>query len=88
MHVGATVQPTELSERDREICEALGPELRRWGQTFVGIDVIAGFLTEINVTSPTGIQEANRLYNLRLEADLVDRVWARWSSGEGLPALR
>ncbi len=88
MHVGATVQATELDERDQQICEALGPELRRWGQTFVGIDVIAGFLTEINVTSPTGIQEANRLYNLRLEADLVDVVSRRWSSREGLPALR
>jgi len=74
MHVGAGVVPCELSVRDREICDALAPELRRWGMIFVGIDVIEGTLTEINVTSPTGIREINRLYGLRLEGDLVDRV--------------
>ena len=74
MHVGARVQPTELTARDREICDRIGPELARRGMVFVGIDVIGDYLTEINVTSPTGIQEANRLYGLKLEADLVDRV--------------
>jgi glutathione synthase len=77
MHVGARVQATELSARDRAICARLGPELARRGMLFVGIDVIGEWLTEINVTSPTGIQEANRLYGLRLEADLVDRVASR-----------
>ena len=52
---GGRAAPTELSGRDREICAALGPELKRRGLVFVGIDVIAGRLTEINVTSPTGI---------------------------------
>jgi len=74
MHVGAGVVACELSDRDREICDALAPELRRWGMIFVGIDVIEGTLTEINVTSPTGIREINRLYGLRLEGDLVDCV--------------
>ncbi len=74
MHVGAGVVPCELSERDREICDALAPELRRWDMVFVGIDVIEGTLTEINVTSPTGIREINQLYDLHLESDLVDRV--------------
>jgi glutathione synthase len=74
MHVGARVEACELDDRDVEICRQLGPELQRWGLTFVGIDVIDGQLTEINVTSPTGIQEINRLYGLRLEQDLVDRV--------------
>lgn len=74
MHVGATVHPTELDDRDRAICAALGPELRRHGQLFVGIDVIDGMLTEINVTSPTGLREVERLYGVRLEVDLLDRV--------------
>ena len=74
MHVGATVQATALSARDQQICDELGPSLRQWGMVFVGIDVIGEHLTEINVTSPTGIQEMNRLYGQRLEADLVDRV--------------
>ncbi len=74
MHVGATVQATELSASDRRICDALAPQLKQWGQVFVGIDVIGEVLTEINVTSPTGIQEMNRLYATRLEAKLVDTV--------------
>jgi glutathione synthase len=52
---GGTAKATELTDREREICEALGPELKRRGLLFVGIDVIGGMLTEINVTSPTGI---------------------------------
>jgi glutathione synthase len=74
IHVGARVEATELTEREHEICAALGPELRRNGLVFVGIDVIDGTLTEINVTSPTGIQEANRLYGKKLESELVDVV--------------
>lgn len=77
MHVGARAEATELTADDRRICDELGPELRRHGQVFVGIDVIDGFLTEINVTSPTGLQQANRLYDRRLEAELLDRVEAR-----------
>ena len=72
IHVGARVEPTTLTEREQEICAALRPHLQKHGQIFVGIDVIDGFLTEINVTSPTGIQEANRLYGLALEKNLVD----------------
>ncbi|MFT7520327.1 MAG: glutathione synthase [Kiritimatiellia bacterium] len=77
MHVGATVQPCDLSQRDQEICDTLGPHLRKHGQTFVGIDVIDGWLTEINITSPTGIREINVMLGKKLEADLVDRVMAR-----------
>ena len=65
MHVGATVQATELSDRDREICDAIGPWLKESGLLFVGIDTIGQFMTEINVTSPTGIQEINRLMGTR-----------------------
>ena len=54
--MGGSAEKTELTEREREICEAMGPELKRLGLTFVGIDVIGGkYLTEINVTSPTGV---------------------------------
>jgi glutathione synthase len=77
MHAGGDVQACPLTERDREICAAIGPALRESGMLFVGIDVIGRYLTEINVTSPTGIQEIDRLYGLRLEADLVDRVLAK-----------
>ena len=77
MHAGAQVVATELDARDREICDAIGPALREWGQVFVGIDIIGGYLTEINITSPTGIREVNRLYDRKLEAELVDRVLAR-----------
>jgi len=74
MHVGATVQACELSASDRRICDSLAPFLKQWGQVFVGIDVIGEYLTEINVTSPTGILEMNRLYDVRLEGTLVDTV--------------
>jgi glutathione synthase len=77
MHVGASVRATELSARDLEICAALGPELKKHGQVFVGIDVIAGMLTEINVTSPTGLREVEALYGKRIEGDLLDRVERR-----------
>ena len=60
MHVGGRPEKVELTDRDREICAAIGPLLREKGQIFVGIDVIGRYLTEINVTSPTGIQELER----------------------------
>ena len=68
MHVGGRPVQAGLSKRDREICEAIGPVLREQGQIFVGIDVIGGNLTEINVTSPTGIQEIDRYDNVDLSA--------------------
>jgi glutathione synthase len=60
MHVGGRPEPATLTDRDREICAAIGPRLRKKGQIFVGIDVIGDWLTEINVTSPTGLQELER----------------------------
>ena len=77
MHVGASVQGCDLDERDVEICRELRSELKMHGMVFVGIDVIDGYLTEINVTSPTGIREINDLFGLRLESDLVDCVVAK-----------
>jgi glutathione synthase len=72
LHVGGAAVKTTLDARDREICDAIGPRLRADGLAFVGIDVIGGFLTEVNVTSPTGVQEINRLDGVKLEALVVD----------------
>ncbi len=66
-----------LSARDREICAAVGPELRRRGVLFAGLDVIGDYLTEINVTSPTGIRELDKLYGLNIGAQLLDAVARR-----------
>ncbi len=77
MHVGGRAERCELSPRDREICAAIGPTLREQGLIFVGIDVIGDYLTEINVTSPTGIQEIDRFDGVRLEAAIWDRIEAK-----------
>lgn len=74
MHVGGTPLKSELSARDAEICERLGPELKKRGLIFVGIDVIGDWLTEINVTSPTGLQEIARFDGNHLEADIWDAI--------------
>jgi glutathione synthase len=71
MHVGGRPEPAELTPREREICERIGPELRRRGLVFTGIDVIGDYLTEINVTSPTGIREIARFGG----ADIASLVW-------------
>jgi glutathione synthase len=67
----------ELSARDREIAEAIGPDMRAAGMLFVGLDVIGDFLTEINVTSPTCIRELDALYGLDIAGDLLDRLEGR-----------
>ena len=73
---GARAEGRPLTERDREIAEAIGPELRRRGLIFVGLDVIGGSLTEINVTSPTGIQELDRQFDLNIAGDLLNAIEA------------
>jgi glutathione synthase len=77
MHVGGRPEKTELSKREREVCETIGPALKERGLIFVGIDVIGDYLTEINVTSPTGIQEINRFNGTALEALVWDAIEAR-----------
>jgi glutathione synthase len=77
MHVGGTPVATTMTTREREICEAIGPELKRRGMIFVGIDVIGGHLTEINVTSPTGLQEVARFDNVFLERAIWDAIEAK-----------
>ena len=71
MHVGGRPEKVELTERDLEICARIGPILREKGQIFVGIDVIGDYLTEINVTSPTGIQELERFD----EVNIAEKIW-------------
>jgi len=74
LHVGAKAQATELNDRDLQIVRTVGPRLRESGFVFVGLDVIGDWLTEINVTSPTGILEANDLYDAHYETTVVEHV--------------
>ncbi|MFK7837675.1 MAG: glutathione synthase [Sulfitobacter sp.] len=77
MHVGGRPEKIGLSERDLEICAAIGPLLKEKGQIFVGIDVIGDYLTEINVTSPTGIQELERFDGVNIAAKIWEAIEAR-----------
>ncbi len=77
MHVGGRPEKSSLTDREREICARIGPELKARGMIFVGIDVIGGYLTEINVTSPTGLQEITRFDGVKLEAAIWDAIEAR-----------
>ncbi|WP_061931287.1 glutathione synthase [Aureimonas sp. AU22] len=77
MHVGGRAEATELTEREREICARIGPALKERGQLFVGIDVIGDYLTEINVTSPTGIREVKRFGGADIAALYWDAVEAK-----------
>jgi len=79
MHVGGTPLKAELTIRERDICAAIGPTLREQGLIFVGIDVIGDWLTEINVTSPTGIQEIDRFDDANLSAGIWDAIETRLS---------
>ena len=74
MHVGGVAMKDTLSRRDRELCEIIGPELAKRGLLFVGIDVIGDYLTEINVTSPTGLQQIDRFDGVSLEAQIWDAI--------------
>ncbi len=84
LHVGGTAKPTELTARDREICERLGPELKRRGLLFAGIDVIGPYLTEINVTSPTGIRQVKDFGG----ADIAALIWDAIEEKAGKPSGR
>ena len=77
IHVGGRVERGVVDARDREICRAMAPRLAADGLYFVGLDVIGGFVTEVNVTSPTGIQEIDRLDGVCLEAKVVDFIERR-----------
>jgi len=77
MHAGGRPVPAKLTNRERDICTAIGPALKEKGLLFVGIDVIGDYMTEINVTSPTGLQEINRFDGVRLERRIWDAIEAR-----------
>ena len=80
LHVGGSAMATDLTARDIEICEWIGPELRRRGLLFVGIDVIGDYLTEINVTSPTGVREILALSGIDVAALTWDAIEAARAS--------
>ena len=80
-HAGGSAKRTDLTARERAICDAIGPTLREQGLVFVGIDVIGDWMTEINVTSPTGIQEINRLDGVTIERTLWDAIESRLGKG-------
>jgi len=73
LHVGGRAVSTTLTARESEICECIGPTLREQGLVFVGIDVIGDYMTEINVTSPTGLQESARLDGNDISPKLIYR---------------
>jgi len=77
MHAGGVARPTTMTPRDIEICERIGPTLKQRGLMFTGIDVIGDYLTEINVTSPTGIQQVTRFGGADLAAAIWDRIEAK-----------
>ncbi|MFM7144387.1 MAG: glutathione synthase [Alphaproteobacteria bacterium] len=74
LHVGGTARRADLTPRDLEICRAVAPRLRADGLVFVGLDVIGDWLTEVNVTSPTGVQEINALSGTKIESRMIDWV--------------
>lgn len=74
MHVGGTPVKTTLTKREQEICERIGPTLKTQGLLFTGIDVIGDYLTEINVTSPTGLQQIARLDGVNLAAEILEKI--------------
>ena len=77
LFIGGRAVAAELTVRDREICARIGPRLRELGVIFAGIDVLGEVLTEINITSPTGLREIEQLSGVALEADVMNAVEAR-----------
>jgi glutathione synthase len=71
---GARAESRPLNERDRWLCSQIGPKLRTAGMIFVGLDVIGDYVTEINVTSPTGIRELNKKHHVDIGAILVNAI--------------
>ncbi len=74
LHVGGRAVKTEITARDREIISAISPFLRSYGQIFVGIDVIGGMLTELNITSPTGVRHISQLDDKNIAGEILDRL--------------
>ncbi len=81
LHVGGRAEASQLTTREQEICAVIGPALKEMGLIFVGIDVIGDYLTEINVTSPTGIQEIDRFNSSNLSGEIWDAIEGRVAAG-------
>ena len=77
MAVGGRVAAAKITDQELEMCAAMAPKLKEYGLYFVGIDVIGGYLTEVNVTSPTGIREIDRLNNISLGKQVIEWVAAK-----------
>jgi glutathione synthase len=77
MHVGGLAAPTSMTKREHEICEAIGPELKKRGLIFTGIDVIGDYMTEINVTSPTGIRQVKRFGGADIAELIMNAIEAK-----------
>jgi glutathione synthase len=88
LHVGGRPKATQLDDADRRIVERIAPWLARDGLFFVGIDVIGGRLTEVNVTSPTGIQEIDALETTRLELRVIEAAERKVQAQRAAPATR
>jgi glutathione synthase len=86
MHVGGRAERSPLTKRDLEICEIIGPSLQARGLIVVGIDVIGDYLTEINVTSPTGLQEIDRFDGISIEAMMWDVIEEKKAAARALPS--
>ena len=82
IHAGGTVQAATLTDREKALVQAVGPELRAMGLYFVGLDLIGEMLTEVNVTSPTGMQELARLTGTTPAADVIRWLEGRVTSGK------
>ncbi len=87
LRLGASFEQAETNSRDDEICNKIGPELKKRGLIFVGIDIVDDFLLEINTTSPTGVVYINKLYNISLEKDLWDVFEEKASNHIHQPSL-
>ena len=79
MAVGGRIAQVDITERDREIAATLAPQLRADGLYFVGLDIIGGYVTEVNVTSPTGVREADRLDGVSIGKQVIEWVAAQTS---------
>ena len=76
LHVGGRAVKTECTDRDKEIIAAVAPTLKQFGQVFVGLDVIGGYLTELNITSPTGVRHVARLEQRNVAGPILDKLGA------------
>ena len=83
MHVGGKAEKVDLTSRDLEICKRIGPLMRKTGQVLVGLDIIGGMLTEINLTSPTGIQELERFDQINVAEKIWNCLELKFSSESG-----